>query len=80
MYVHLYIYTRVYIFPFLLDIYNFMSGDGFLLKVEQFLDRLVQWSTAAIAMEIYDDNHRIKKKMIYVIDDFRFSVPLMKRK
>jgi hypothetical protein len=46
MYVYLYMYTGVYIFPFLLDIYNFMWGDPFLLKVEQFPDRLVQWSTA----------------------------------
>jgi hypothetical protein len=48
MYVYLYMYTRVYIFPFLLDIYNFMWSDPFLLKVEQFSARLVQWSTAAI--------------------------------
>jgi hypothetical protein len=50
MYVYLYMYTDVYIFPFLLDIYNFMWGDRFLLKVEQFLDRLVQWSTAERAL------------------------------
>ncbi len=47
MYVYLYMYTRVYIFPFLLDIYNFMWGDPFLLKVEQFPHQLVLLSTAA---------------------------------
>jgi hypothetical protein len=47
------LYVSIYIFflfhslvPFPLDIYDFMTGEAFLYKVEQYPHRLVQWSTA----------------------------------
>ncbi len=40
-------YMFIFFFPFLLDMYDFMWGEAFLYKVEQFSHRLVKWSTIA---------------------------------
>jgi hypothetical protein len=49
------LYVSMYIFflfhslvPFPLDIYDFMTGEAFLYKVEQYPHRLVQWSAAEL--------------------------------
>jgi hypothetical protein len=50
IYIYIYIYPHVFFFrsffPFLLNVFNFVWGEAFLLEVEQFPDRLVQYSTA----------------------------------
>jgi len=70
MYLYLYIYTRVYIFPFLGDIHTLMWGDPFLLKVEQFLHRLVQWSTAGqiIVASVSSLSNQLDKELMICID------------
>jgi hypothetical protein len=48
---HMYLYIFVF-FPFLLDLFDFLWGEPFLLELEQFPDQLVQWSTADILCSI----------------------------
>jgi len=65
-------YTCIYIFffvlPFLLDLCDFMWGEAFLLEVEQFLDQLVQWSTAVFC-GCFIIKLKLLKKVLYYVDN-----------